>query len=410
MIIRFMSYLKGYVHICAKGYFLERFLNLCLKEDILLWDLERTSPNELSAKVSICAFKNLKTAARKTRTKVSIKQKYGFPFFLHRNRARRGIVFGIVVFALIIWYFSTHLMGITIEGTSVSHQKIQSALNSYGVKIGTPIKNINNKILKNQLMTSIEDFGWVGVNVKGSRLYIEATDREKRKDALSDTDPCNLVAAKDGVVRFMEIRDGQTMVLINTPVKEGDLLVSGVIDSNAVGMRYTHSYGEVYATTWYKEEMEIPLSYTQKVMTGNTKSKYNLNFLNLSLNLYLNGKSPYKEYQSHKSQKEYSLPLKIFPSVFINKQEYFEQKVQTKERTVTEAIELGKFYLCHKINTKLSKGAVIDSLSVSHKLSGDTVLVTVECECTEDIAIQTPIDKTEDLEYNSEHTVETQMR
>ncbi len=410
MIIRFMSYLKGYVHICAKGYFLERFLNLCLKEDILLWDLERTSSEELSAKISISAFKNLKVAARKTRTKISIKQKYGFPFFLHRNKARRGIAFGIIIFALIIWYLSTHLMGITIEGTSLPHQKIYSALNSYGIKIGTPVKNINNKILKNQLMTSIEDFGWVGVNIKGSRLYIEATDRKKRKDALSSSEPCNIVAAKDGVVRFMEIRDGQTMVLINTPVKKGDLLVSGVIDSNAVGMRYTHSYGEVYATTWYKEEMKIPLSYTQKIMTGNTKSKYNLKLLNLSLNLYLNGKSPYKEYQSYKSQKEYSLPLKIFPSVFINKQEYFEQNVQTKKRTVTEAIELGKFYLCHKINTKLSKGAVIEDLKVSHKVLGDLVLVMVECECTEDIALKTPIDKTEDLEYNSEHTDETQMR
>ena len=48
-----------------------------------------------------------------------------------------------------------------------------------------------------------------------------------------------------------------------------------------------------------------------------------------------------------------------------------------------------------------------------YKKRGDTVLVTVECECTENIALQTPIDKTEDLDYNNisnELTDETQTR
>ncbi len=400
LIVRLMSYLKGYVKISAKGYFLERFLNLCLMEDIFLWDLERISHDKLTAKISLSAFKNLRIAARKTKTKISICQKYGFPFFIRKNRKRKGIIPGIILFAAIIWYFSTHLMGITIDGTNVPREEITSYLKAYGVEIGTPLKNINGKILKNQLMTAIDDFGWVGVSLKGSRLYIDAKDREKRKDAIPDNMPCNLVAAKDGVVRLLEIKDGQTMVLVNSAVKKGDLLVSGVIDSNTVGMRYTHSYGEVWAETWYKKEIKIPLSYTQKTMTGETKSKYTLKTMDFALKLYFKNGSPYKDYQLHESQREYTPPLKIFPSLFIEKQEFFQQKLQTKTRTVNEAIELGKFYLLHNINTELSEGAAIETVKITHKEKENSVLVTVECQARENIAKKTLIDKTDNLDYN----------
>ncbi len=400
-LIGILSYFKGYVEIFATGYFLERFLNLCLAEDIFLWDLNRLSESELTAKISISAFKNLRKSARKTRTKISIKKKHGLPFFLYRHRARRGVVTGIIVFLAILWYFSTHLMGITIDNTAVPKEKIYSALSSYGIEIGMPVKNINTKILKNQLMTSIEDFGWVGVNLKGSRLYISASDREKAKSTLSLDLPCNLIASKDGVVRLMEIRDGQTMVLVNTPVSRGDLLVSGVIDSNSVGMRYTHSYGEVWADTMYQEEIEIPLEYTQKVMTKRSKKKYTFKTMNFSLRLYLKENSPYKTFITHESEKEFALPLKIFPSVFIHKIEFFEQKTQKMTRTVNEAVALGKLHLCHQINSQLSEGAVIEDISVSREINGNMVLVKLTCQARENIATESLIDKTEDLDYNN---------
>lgn len=409
LIIKLMSYLKGYVKIYARGYFLERFLNLCLIEDILLWELSRPSEHELYAKVSINAFKNMKSAARKTRTRVNIVQKNGFPFFIHRNRKRRGILAGILIFALIIGYFSTHLMGITINGGAfISDEALTNSLNSYGVKIGTPLNKINTKILKNQLMTANEELGWIGINLKGSRLFIEIKERKGRVDAISSA-PCNLVAAKDGVVRLMEVRDGQTMVLKDTPVKAGDLLVSGVIDSNTVGMRYTYSHGEVFAETYYKEEIEIPLKYTQKRMTGNIQTKCNLQLLGLTLKLYLKDDPDYKNYQSIVQKCEFSPPLKIFPSLFIEKKKFFEQKEHTKTRTVNEAAELGKFQLLHRITAKLSKNGKIQSTKLSFTENNQSVTVFLECICYENIAVQVPIDKTEDLEYNVSNQ-ETQMR
>ncbi len=407
MITKIMAYCKGYVIIHATGYFLERFLNICTREDILIWDIER-SGNQMRAKVSIKAFCHLRRAARKTRTKIRIKERYGLPFLLRRNRKRRGIIAGVLIFAVIICYFSTHLMGITVSGSkTVPREKIIESLNSYGVKIGTPLKDINSKILKNQLMTAIDSLGWAGVSVKGSRLYIEVRPREEREDALSSAEPCNIVAAKDGIIRLMEVRDGQTMVYVDTLVEKGDLLVSGVIDSDVVGMRYTHSYGEIYATTWYEESMDIPLSYTQKVMTGEKKSKYEIGTMGGFIKLYLSQQPGYKICKYRESTSEYSLPLEIFPSLSVRKHEYLEQKELKQTRTKEEAENLGKFYLFNKITRQLSPNAEIVNISVKTKKKGNYLTVTAKYECLENIAEQVPIDKTEIMGYNNDNSADT---
>ena len=302
MSVKFISFFKGYLEISASGHFLERFLNLCLINDILLYDLSRKSQTTLSAKINISSFPRLRKIATKTRTRVKINKKSGFPFFMQQHRKRRGIYLGLILFAIAIYFFSTHLMGISLEGNNkISDNKIISSLSAYGVNIGTPLKDIDTKTLKNQLMTSNDELGWIGVSLKGSRLYLKIKERKDREDIPGTDEPCNLIASNDGIIRLMQIRDGQTMVLVNTPVKKGDLLVSGVIDSNTVGMRYVHSYGEVYATTWYKEEIDIPLKYKTKIFTGNYQTKTRLKFLNLSIPLYFSDKHDFTYYKYHES-------------------------------------------------------------------------------------------------------------
>ena len=72
LISKLISFFKGYLEITAQGYFLERFLNLCLMEDILLYDLSHKDTETLSAKINISSFVKLRNIARKTRTKIKI--------------------------------------------------------------------------------------------------------------------------------------------------------------------------------------------------------------------------------------------------------------------------------------------------------------------------------------------------
>ena len=58
------SKVKGYVNISVCGFFVERFLNLALKEDIKLWNLKRDVDLEVKASVSIFDYKKLVKIAK----------------------------------------------------------------------------------------------------------------------------------------------------------------------------------------------------------------------------------------------------------------------------------------------------------------------------------------------------------
>ena len=80
-------YLFGYINIYVEGFFIERFINLCISKGIMLWKLSRENSTSLTVKISIGEFKKIKEIARKTRCKVKIKEKKGFPFLLKKYRS-----------------------------------------------------------------------------------------------------------------------------------------------------------------------------------------------------------------------------------------------------------------------------------------------------------------------------------
>ena len=79
MFVLLMRYLKGYLRICVTSTSPERFLNLCRNRGILLWGL---SPHgrDYEMYISIRGFRKLKPVLKKTKTKVTIEERFGLPF------------------------------------------------------------------------------------------------------------------------------------------------------------------------------------------------------------------------------------------------------------------------------------------------------------------------------------------
>ena len=116
MIERIIRFLKGYVVICVEGHFCERFLNICMRRGIYLGNVRRMGEERICAEISIAAFREIRSIARKTRTHVTIASRCGLPFLLHRYRKRRFALVGIALFFVVLWYLSSHIMGIEIMG------------------------------------------------------------------------------------------------------------------------------------------------------------------------------------------------------------------------------------------------------------------------------------------------------
>lgn len=394
--------IRGYIVISADGYFTERFLNICMHRGIFLYNVRRTGENSITAHMKTEDFKDIRAIASKTRTRVRVVKKCGLPFWLRRYRKRKAVPVGAAVFLIILWYLSTHITGIDITGNErISTESALNELKSFGVYMGAGIKKLDRRLIQNQMMARMDDIAWIGVNIKGSRVYIDIRERLDTVRSVDDDIPCNIVAARDGVVRLMEVKAGQSLVAVGSAVEKGELLVSGAVDSESEGIRYIHSFGEIYADTFYKKSGEYPLEYTEKIYTGAVKTRYRAEIMGIKLRFFWSERPPYENYDKTEEVRELRTPISYLPSLFIKSEKFAEYTPQKKTRTADETAALANSELCGALNTEIPSGAEIKNINMTKSENSPGILtVSVEYECRENIALQRPIDKIEILNYD----------
>ncbi len=402
LFLRIINYLRGYVIICAEGVFTERFINICLKRNLLLWDIKMVGKERLIAKMSIDAFFCVRPIARRTRTKVRISHRIGFPFLLHRYRKRKLALTGIIILVLLLWYTSTHIMSITIFGNDrISSADILSVMERSGISTGAPINRLDRDYLHNRIISDIDEIAWVGINRKGSRIYVEVVERLNPNPKVDKDTPCNLVAENDGIIESIEARAGQTMVKVGEGVRKGDVLVSGIVDNGAIGFRFIHAYGDVYATTTYKMTREYPLEYQEKEYTGKEKKRFKISFLGHTIPLSIGKRQPFEVCEENAAENTLVPPVDILPPITFISTDYKEQVLVSKSRTEADALSLAKTELEEELKKSLPDDAEIKGCEIKHFMTEfKTVMVTMTLTCRESISRENIIDKNAQVDYD----------
>ncbi len=398
--IKVVSFIKGYVKISVEGFFGERFLNLMNTANVPMWDIEKINGTCIFLKIKIEDFKKVRKIARKTKSKIKIKERTGLPFFLHRYKARRFSLVAIVICIVIAVYYNTHFMGITVRGTErIPEREIIDELKTLGVHKGMPIKELDRVKIKNEMMVLDDDIAWIGINPKGSRLYIDVTERKEKEGVIDDTVACDIVAGHKGVIKDLRIREGQTVVRVNDAVEEGDLLVSGVIDSMKVGMRNVHARGEVFAETYYKEKDSF---FLREIVPKETGRKQKVTFLEYKGNkVQLSGKKglKYPDGNCRIIRKDYEI-LGIFPIAVIE-YEYRETEKVEVVKSEKETIEKGIEELKERIKSQLGVNTEIKDIKSDYVIKNkNEIEITVEFCCFEDIALEK---YTEKIDFKSKN-------
>ena len=55
-----LNYILGYVRITVEGYYIERFINICRNNKIIIWNLKRDKSVQLNLNIGIIDFKEIK--------------------------------------------------------------------------------------------------------------------------------------------------------------------------------------------------------------------------------------------------------------------------------------------------------------------------------------------------------------
>ena len=377
----FLEFLFGYVNISVEGYFIERFINICISKNILLWNMKREKSTYINANIGIKEFKKIKQIAKKTKCKVTINRKKGFPFILNRYKKRK--IFGIFLILIIVAIFisSNFIWNIEIVGNEkIQQAEIFNLLNENGLCIGNSKRKIDVQKIINNIRMQRDDIAWISINLEGTNVIVKISESSKKPDIIDKEDYCNIVSDKEGVITKISAKTGTALVKPGDIVTKGTVLVGGWMEGKYTGTRYVHSDADIEARVWYTKKEKMNLNQTIEEKTGNKETKYSLSVNNFEINLYKT-LPKFEKYDTINENKKLKLFSNFYLPVVFNTYNYYELQARDVLYTHDEA----KKILIEKLREELQKEILNKNDIVNENINVNEEEKNVEVEITYEV-------------------------
>lgn len=386
-----INYIVGYVNISVEGYFIERFMNICISKKILLWNIKREKSTFLYANVGIKDFKKLKEIARKTKCKISIKEKKGLPFILNKHRKRKIFIILLVVFFITLFVLSNFIWNIEIVGAeNISKEEILEILKENGLSTGMLKNKVDTQKIINSIRLNRDDIAWVGIGITGTNATVKIVEADLKPEIIDENDYCNIVSEKEGLIVKVTAKNGTSLVKKDDVVKKGSILIAGYIEGKYTGTRYVHSEGEVLAKVWYSKKEKIELQKQEYKQTGKFESKYSIRIKNFVINLYKTLPN-FENYDTIIEEKKLKIFSNFYLPIEIIKNTYYETELQEIEYTQEEAKEKLIQQLEEKLNEEIEKPEKITNKQINVYENNDNIEIELIYEVLETIGVDEKI-------------------
>lgn len=387
MLERIYNYFTGYVTVKVKTSQPERFLNIIVLSNIYLWDLKRISENEMTFNISPKGFKKLRKIVYEVRSKVKILDKKGF-FLLRRKIKSKKIIFlGVIPVIFIIMFLSSLILDIEITGNETTDTNIilekLSEINLQKFKFRS---NIDSDKVSVKLINELDNIAWVGVREEGTRLLIEIKERNMPPEMVPKNIPCHIVAKKDGIIKKMNVKNGEPVASLNQVVVKDQVLISGIINTKFDGLRYVHSMGDIIANTWWESFLDVKLYEYKKNYTGNHDKKIFLKIFDKNFDMSFGKVVPFYNYEETGNRN-------VFGFIEINVKTYDEYILEKTPLGEEDAINMGKEALLNELYKNHSKKEVKSIEFQSTFVDEETRKLRIIANIEEDIGKQMIIRK-----------------
>ncbi|WP_207727113.1 sporulation protein YqfD [Anaerosolibacter carboniphilus] len=351
LVVKIWNYIRGYVVIRIEGLALEKFINYAIARGIYLWDIMRIDYTTLEAKVGLSGYKDLRHIVKRAGCKVKINTKIGYPFFMHKIRARKMLMFGSMIAIFMVMLTTSFVWDVEVVGTeNIQKEEIVKKLNELGLSTGIFKYKLDLSEIETNMMIEMEELAWVGIELRGTKAIVEVVEKVQAPEKIPLEIPCDIMASKNGIIEKVIAKNGDAMVQKGDIVKSGQLLVTGTILREGVDTRYVHSMGEIFAKTYYESNDEMSIIKINKMKTGKKFVKRTLKIGESLLTLSI-GEVPFDNYVLETTHKRLPQWRNIIIPVEIILDEYFEANDQPEELDV----ELVKKALLEKMTVDLIK-------------------------------------------------------
>ena len=340
MIIRILiKYLMGYIRITVEGYYIERFINICKMNSILVWNVKKENSVKIYLNTGIKDFKKMVNVARKTRCKIKIKNKRGVPFLLQKYKKRKLFAILLIAMFSILFVTSNYIWNIDISiEDNQTLKNIEQDINEAGLVVGKNKSKRNTKEIINTVRLKRNDVSWIGIELKGTNAIVKIVKSENAPQILNPEEYCNIVSNKNAQIIKITAQNGTAMVKKGDIVKEGTILISGTMEGKYTGTRYVHSIGVVEAKVWYTKSKKFPYKQEEKNKTGNKEEKYQIKIKKNKINLYKT-LSNFQIYDTIEEEKKVKIFSNLYLPISLIKQTNYEESLEIKNYNSEEIIK-----------------------------------------------------------------------
>ncbi|MBP1992850.1 sporulation protein YqfD [Paenibacillus eucommiae] len=310
----YMAWVRGYVRVELRGEGCETVLNQAIAQGLTVWSVQIGQGGRMRLDIVVSDFFELRPLLKRTGCRVHVLERHGFPFFLDKLGKRKIFVAGIAGFVIGIYLLSSLVWQISVVGNErITRSEILQAAAQEGIhRFQWKLRLKETEVLSRNIQALLPGTSWVGVEIKGTHItvkIVEATIPEKKPLM----NPRNLVATKNALITEILAEKGKPMVKPNSYVRKGDVLISGYI-GNEQNSQIVVATGTVKGLVWYTSKIEVPLTTTYKVYSGESKDRSYLVFGSRALQLTGYGKHSYEQFETIPERKtlqwrNYSLPI-----------------------------------------------------------------------------------------------------
>lgn len=364
-------------------------MNLALAGGIRLWDVWRTGGEELVLKVNARDFRRLRPVARAAQAKVRITRKVGLPFQKRAWRGRPGFVAGSLLFLIIIYLFFSFIWSVTVRSSEelryLSPAQITSWAAGHGLHPGAWRPSLDANRLAEEMVSDFQELAWAGIYFEGTRAVIEVAER-RFPEASTYNGPAHLVAARDALIREVVVVDGQARVTPGDTVRQGEVLISGLVLPLEPGLpRLVRARGQVKGTVWYEAVGEAFLVEEKEIPTGRTARNWELQLGEWVIRLP--GRRP--DFASFISERQ---EIGWGPVTLVQ-QEVRETRKEVTRRDRDTALQMAYSQAVADLTLRLPPGAQLEGDYQMQVLASDArrVRVKVTVQTSEDITLLYPL-------------------
>ncbi len=374
--------LRGEAEAEIFGVFPEAAVNRCLEAGIALRGVRAVDGQTLRCRVDEADLARLRAECERCQCELRLLRLRGGSRYRHAVHRRFWLTLTALLTAVLLLLSSLFVWDIDVIGAEhLNRGRILRALSDAGLERGCFWPALSGDRIRSRAMLELPELAWLSVNISGSRAAVLVREREQKPEIYRESAACSLVASRSALVRRVSVLNGRALVHAGQAVQEGEVLVSGTLDSITGPARFVRARGEVWAETWYELTAVCPPAPARKAEVLWKSSRFALQFGEKRINFYGKSRNPLDGYDT--IVQEYALGLKGLFALPI--------RIVREERLRTRFAE-GESADAARMQTRLENylreriaGEIVSrSFSVSEK--DGAVFVTMRARCFENIA------------------------